>query len=111
MTDYTIIRSDAAPESRIWQGGHYAVRNDKGTVALFLFEYPETKCKICAHNEAESLAAAKAFMAIDDLVNACKVSLSYVEAVCFNTPNAKKRNNYADAAEIIRSALEKAGVA
>ncbi|NHC61657.1 hypothetical protein [Paenalcaligenes suwonensis] len=41
----------------------------------------------------------------DRLLQACETALSYVEAVCFNTPNEKKRRNYADCAAKIRAAM------
>ena len=43
-----------------------------------------------------------------ELMEAAEMALSYIEAVCFNTPNEKKRRNYADAASKIRAALAKA---
>ncbi|WP_369050479.1 hypothetical protein [Burkholderia gladioli] len=47
--------------------------------------------------------------AAPELVEAARIGLQYIEAVCFNTPNPKKRANYADAASKIRAALAKAG--
>lgn len=64
MSEYTITRTDAEPEKRTWRGGHYAVRNERGTVALFLFEYPETITKVCASNEVEAQQLAESFIAI-----------------------------------------------
>lgn len=46
---------------------------------------------------------------IADLVKVCEISLQYIEAVCFNTENPKKRKNYAEAVRIIRAAILKAG--
>lgn len=54
-------------------------------------------------------ANAKLIAAAPDLVEAARIGLQYIEAVCFNTPNPKKRANYADAASKIRAALAKAG--
>ena len=42
-----------------------------------------------------------------ELMEAAEMALSYIEAVCFNTPNEKKRRNYADAASKIRAARAK----
>lgn len=57
-------------------------------------------------------AAAEQFAQINainaELLEASEMALSYIEAVCFNTPNEKKRRNYADAASKIRAALAKA---
>ena len=44
----------------------------------------------------------------DELLGACETALGYIEAVCFNTPNPKKRKNYADCASILRAAISKA---
>lgn len=44
----------------------------------------------------------------NSLLNACNVGLTYIEAMCFNTLNPAKRNNYADAATILRAAIAKA---
>ncbi|WP_186056532.1 hypothetical protein [Burkholderia gladioli] len=57
----------------------------------------------------EGIANAKLIAAAPELVEAAKIGLQYIEAVCFNTPNPKKRANYADAASKIRAALAKAG--
>lgn len=43
-----------------------------------------------------------------ELLDACRIGLNYIEAVCLNTPNPKKRRNYADAASKIRAAISKA---
>lgn len=43
-----------------------------------------------------------------DLLEACRLGLGFIEAVCFNTPNPKKRRDYADAASKIRAAIKKA---
>lgn len=48
---------------------------------------------------------------IADLVKVCEISLQYIEAVCFNTENPKKRKNYAEAVKIIRAAILKASSA
>lgn len=53
-------------------------------------------------------ANAHAINAATDLLEACETSLRYIEAVCFNTPNPKKRKNYADCASILRAAIAKA---
>ncbi|QTP32786.1 hypothetical protein B7759_01364 [Burkholderia glumae] len=57
----------------------------------------------------EAISRARQFSAAPELVEAAKIGLQYIEAVCFNTPNPKKRANYADAASKIRAALAKAG--
>lgn len=56
------------------------------------------------HSEAD----ANMFAATSDLLTAAEIALTYIEAVCLNTTNTKKRNNYADAASIISSAIAKA---
>lgn len=43
----------------------------------------------------------------DDLLEALKDALGFLEAVCFNTPNPKKRKDYADAATRCRAAIAK----
>lgn len=48
---------------------------------------------------------------IADLVKVCEISLQYIEAVCFNTENPKKRKNYMEAVRIIRAAILKASSA
>jgi hypothetical protein len=55
-------------------------------------------------------ANATLISAAPELLNAAQIGLKYIEAVCFNTANPKKRKNYADAASIIRQAIEKAGI-
>ena len=42
------------------------------------------------------------------LLEALKDALGFLEAVCFNTPNPKKRKDYADAASRCRAAISKA---
>ena len=51
---------------------------------------------------------ARLIAAAPDLLEASETALSYIEAVCFNTPNPKKRKNYADCASILRAAIAKA---
>jgi hypothetical protein len=53
-------------------------------------------------------ANARLISAAPELLAAAQIALTYIEAVCFNTPNPKKRNNYADAASQIRAAIAKA---
>jgi hypothetical protein len=53
-------------------------------------------------------ANARLMAASPELLAAAHIALTYIEAVCFNTPNPKKRNNYADAASKIREAILKA---
>lgn len=53
-------------------------------------------------------ANARLIAAAPELLEAAEIALSYIEAVCFNTPNEKKRRNYADAASKIRAAIAKA---
>ncbi len=67
MSNYTITKLDADPNSIEWWAGHFCVHKDGLSVALFLFDYPESMCKL-TFTEAEALAAAKAFMAIGDLM-------------------------------------------
>ena len=43
-----------------------------------------------------------------ELIEALKDALGFLEAVCFNTPNPKKRKDYADAASRSRAAIAKA---
>lgn len=45
---------------------------------------------------------------VGELVEACELGLHYIEAVCFNTPNPKKRENYANAASKLRTVIAKA---
>lgn len=45
--------------------------------------------------------------AMSDMLNALEVAERYLDAVCFNTSNPKKRKNYADALSIVRAAIEK----
>lgn len=56
----------------------------------------------------EREATARLIAAAPELLAVAEMALSYIEAVCFNTPNEKKRRNYADAASQIRAALSKA---
>ena len=42
-----------------------------------------------------------------ELLGGLSVALAYVSAVCYNTQNPKKRNNYADAASKIRATFDK----
>jgi alkylhydroperoxidase family enzyme len=58
--------------------------------------------------EQYQLANARLIAAAPELLAAAQIGLQYIEAVCFNTPNPKKRANYADAASIIRAAITKA---
>lgn len=51
---------------------------------------------------------ARLIAAAPELLAVAEMALSYIEAVCFNTPNEKKRRNYADAASQIRATLSKA---
>lgn len=67
MSNYTLIKLDADPDKREWSAGHFCVKKDDNSVALFLFDYPEARYKLNC-TEAEALAAAKSFMAIDDLM-------------------------------------------
>jgi len=53
-------------------------------------------------------ANARLIAAAPDLLEKCEMALSYIEAVCFNTPNPKKRKNYADCAGQLRAAIAKA---
>jgi hypothetical protein len=67
----------------------------------------------CGPTEAgpeQQEANARLIAAAPDMADALKVAESYLEAICFNTQNPKKRNNYADALRIIRASLEKAGM-
>jgi len=56
----------------------------------------------------KSEANARLIAAAPDLLEKCEIALSYIEAVCFNTPNPKKRKNYADCAGQLRAAIAKA---
>lgn len=51
---------------------------------------------------------ARLIAAAPELLQGCETALSYIEAVCFNTPNPKKQKNYADCAAILRAAIAKA---
>lgn len=63
----------------------------------------------CVYGAGDEVKAnANLIAAAPELLTACHISLSYLEAVCFNTPNPKKRRNYADAAAILHAAIAKA---
>lgn len=106
MSEYTITKLDADPDKREWSGGHFCVRKDGRSAALFLFEYPESMCKLTC-TEADALAAAKSFMAINDLVAALKSVMTWVdnwEPEFTNDPEWKYDESK------ISEALEKAGI-
>lgn len=65
-------------------------------------------CGPTESGQVQQEANANLIAAAPDLLEAAKTALGYIEAVCFNTNNAKKRNNYADAAREIRAAISKA---
>lgn len=76
MSEYTINRIDAEPENRTRQSGHFCVKKNGRSTALFLFDYPESSSHLY-DTEAEALAAAKSFMAIDDLVESLSKIASF----------------------------------
>lgn len=66
---------------------------------------------VLGHSEVaddEDYANARLITAAPKLLQGCEIALSYIEAVCFNTPNPKKQKNYADCAAILRDAIAKA---
>jgi hypothetical protein len=77
----------------------HAVRNIRGAIVADV-GYSNTL--------EENDCNARLIAAAPELLEAAQIALTYIEAVCFNTPNAKKRNNYADSASIIRAAIAKA---
>lgn len=117
MNKCTIRRSDAAEKDRHWQGGNYAVRNEKGTVALFMFDYPECRSPVCANNEAEALVAAKSFMVIGDLIGSLVGLTSIIEnAGLLNLSKGVELGQVswfvkaADCMAYAKETLEKAGI-
>lgn len=60
------------------------------------------------YDEAVKSANKNLIAAAPELLQGCEIALSYIEAVCFNTPNPKKQKNYADCAAILRAAIGKA---
>jgi hypothetical protein len=118
MSEYTINRSDAEPEKRTWQGGHFYVKKDGIGCALFLFDYPESTSHLYC-DEAEVLAAAKSFMAIDDLVAAVNGLKTILEISVAGKDGLQYANletrqgtfvRVVEALQDAESALEKAGV-
>lgn len=63
---------------------------------------------MCLSNEAAAIKLAERDNLVGELVEACELGLHYIEAVCFNTPNPKKRENYARAASKLRAVIAKA---
>jgi hypothetical protein len=61
MTDYKLTKLDAEPDQRTWSTGHYCVRKDNRATVLFLFDYPESICKMNSTQD-EALADAKLFI-------------------------------------------------
>lgn len=84
-------------------GGEYVVAtlaHDRGDRALVVH---------APHGDpSQDDANAQLIIAARDLLEAAEIGLHYIEAVCFNTPNPKKRENYARAASKIRAAITKA---
>lgn len=91
-------------------GPWFAVLKDHGSFTIDDNENPQASCVLCSRFDWEEKADemhanARLIAAAPELLAACNIGLSYIEAVCANTPNQKKRANYADAASIIRAAI------
>jgi len=84
-------------------GSHYAIAvvgDDRGDRALVIHA--------AAGDDRQAESNAQLFLGAPELLAASETALGYIEAVCFNTPNPKKRKNYADCASILRAAIAKA---
>ena len=115
MSNCTLTKLDADPDKREWSPGHFCVKKDDNSVALFLFDYPEARYKLNC-TEAEALAAAKSFMAIDDLAYALISLTSIIESAGLaNLTNGVQLGQISwcvkasECMDFAKAALEKAG--